>query len=108
MKFNIARPTDEDLKAAAEFFNMMRLVESGYHPSKVDEFDEPEFMDDKDKAEVLDALCEKFGECDLLLLLVVLETLLSPNNGIIDQDSDVLAFHPRLRLAGVEVIKSES
>lgn len=105
--FNIARPTDEDLKVAAEFFDMMRLVEAGYHPLKVDEYDEPEIMDDKDKAEVLDALCEKFGECNLLLLLIALETLLSPNNRIIDQESDVLALHPRLMSADAEVGKSE-
>lgn len=96
----ITRPEQEDLDAAFDFVGMMKAVaEFDLNPLERDEFDECRFLEDEDKAEVLDALCEKFNNCDLEWLMTVLNTLLSPQNGIVNQESEVLEFHPRFKSA---------
>ncbi|OHP52421.1 hypothetical protein [Neisseria sp. HMSC061B04] len=104
---NISKPENEDLRVAGEFIGMMNLVAQGYNPLKQDEFDEFIMLEDEDKDKVLDALCEKFNNCDLDWLFYVLGVLLSPNAGVIDQDSDILVIHPRQIPADGNTEKSE-
>ena len=93
----IMKPEQEDLQAAFEFIGMMTAVaRHELNPLEKDEFDELRFLEDKDKAKVLDALCEKFNNCDLDWLLIALAHLLFPDRGVIDQNSEILTINQNL------------
>ncbi|MFC5920888.1 hypothetical protein ACFPVS_09170 [Neisseria weixii] len=95
---NIAKPEKQDLAAAWDLIRMLDNVSCELNPLKpAGEDGDYEWLEDKDKAAVLDAVIEAYENCNLGWLMTALETLLSPKNKIIDQDSYILAFSPELK-----------
>ncbi|WP_165010841.1 hypothetical protein [Neisseria yangbaofengii] len=95
---NIAKPEKSDLAAAWKLIHMLDTVSYEQNPLKsVGEDGDYEWLEDKDKAAVLDAVIEAYENCNLGWLMTVLETLLSPINGIIDQEAYTLSFCRRLK-----------
>ena len=99
MGMNIMRPEQEDITAALQLARALSLTALGYHPGKLDQYGEPAWLDDADKPGVLDELCRLYQDCNLEWLLAALSVLTSPCQEIVDDDSDILRFHPRLEQA---------
>lgn len=93
----IERPTEEDIKEASGLLQALNLLSSGYNPFKTDEDEEPLWLEDQDKSEVLDNIIALYDECDIEWLLLALSTVISPGNRLIDPDQDVLEKHPSIR-----------
>lgn len=91
------RPEKEDFEAAWKLLRMLNLVYHGLNPLKPLDDEEFDFLWEEDKADVLDELVEVYENCDLEWLMMVLETLISPKNGIIDQNAETLEFSPELK-----------
>lgn len=97
---NIAKPEKQDLEAVWNLIRMLNTLSYEQNPLKpVGDDGDYEWLEDQDKAAVLDAVMEAYDNCSLGWLMMVLETLLSPENKIIDQESDTLAFSPELKAA---------
>lgn len=97
---NIARPEEKDLQAVWNLINILNTVSYELNPLKpINDDGDFEFLEDDDKAKVLDKIIEEYENCDIQWLMTVLETLLSPKNKIIDQESDIIEFHPELKAA---------
>lgn len=97
---NIARPEEKDLQAVWNLINILNTVSYELNPLKpINDDGDFEYLEDDDKAKVLDKIIEEYENCDIQWLMTVLETLLSPKNKIIDQESDIIEFHPELRAA---------
>lgn len=95
---NIARPEEKDLKDVWNLINILNTVSYELNPLKpINDDGDFEFLEDDDKAKVLDKIIEEYENCNIQWLMIVLETLLSPKNKIIDQESDIIEFHPELR-----------
>ena len=92
---DIMRPEQSDISAALQLVQALSLTALGYHPGKLDQYDEPVWLDDADKPSVLDELCRLYQNCNLEWLLAALSVLISPGRGIIDEGSDILQVHPR-------------
>lgn len=97
LKMTIAKPETEDFEDAWAFIRMLNLVTYDLNPLKTDTDGEYEYLADEDKSDVLDAVVEKFNECSLEWMLSALQALMSPEMGIINQDSDTLELHPKLK-----------
>lgn len=96
----IARPKKKDLQAVWNLINILNTVSYELNPLKpINDDGEFEFLEDDDKAKVLDKIVELHESCDIPWLMIVLETLLSPENKIIDQEADTLEFHPEFKAA---------
>lgn len=93
----IERPTEEDIKEASGLLQALNLLSSGYNPFKTDEDEEPLWLEDQDKSEVLDNIIALYDECDIEWLLLALSTVIAPGNRLIDPDQDVLEKHPSIR-----------
>lgn len=97
---NIARPEEKDLQAVWNLINILNTVSYELNPLKpINDDGDFEYLEDDDKAKVLEKIIEEYENCDIQWLMTVLETLLSPKNKIIDQESDIIEFHPELRAA---------
>ncbi|MRN38961.1 hypothetical protein CRG49_011140 [Neisseria sp. N95_16] len=94
---NIAKPEKQDLAAAWNLIRMIDNVSYELNPLKPAGDGDYEWLEDKDKAAVLDAVIEAYDNCNLGWLMTALETLLSPINGIVNQEAYTLEFHPRLK-----------
>lgn len=95
---NIARPEEKDLQDVWNLINILNTVSYELNPLKpINDDGDFEFLEDDDKAKVLDKIIEEYENCDIQWLMTVLETLLSPKNKIIDQESDIIELHPELR-----------
>lgn len=95
---NIAKPEKQDLAAVWKLIGMLNLVSYELNPLKpIGDEGDYESLEDGDKAEVLDDIIEAYEDSGLQWLMTVLETLLSPENGLINQEADTLSFHPRLK-----------
>lgn len=96
----IARPKEEDLQAVWNLINILHMVKYKLNPLKpINDNEDFEFLEDDDKAEVLDKIVEEYENCNIQWLMIALETLLSPDNKIIDQETDTLEFHPEFKAA---------
>lgn len=96
----IARPEEKDLQAVWNLINILNTVSYELNPLKpINDDGDFEFLEDDDKAKVLDKIVELHESCNIQWLMIVLETLLSPDNKIIDQEADTLEFHPELKAA---------
>ncbi|STZ76311.1 hypothetical protein [Bergeriella denitrificans] len=96
----ISKPNEKDLAAAWAFIRNLNLVSYGMNPLKpIGDDGDYETLEDEDRGEVLDALIEAYDNCDIQWLMTVLETLLSPENKIIDQEADTLELSPELKAA---------
>lgn len=96
----IARPKKEDLQAVWNLINILNTVSHGLNPLKpINDDEDFEFLKDDDKAKVLDKIVELYESRRIQWLMIVLETLLSPDNKIIDQEADTLEFHPEFKAA---------
>lgn len=96
----IARPEEKDLQAVWNLINILNTVSYELNPLKpINDDGDFEFLEDDDKAKVLDKIVELHESCDIQWLMTVLETLLSPDNKIIDQEAETLEFHPELKAA---------
>lgn len=94
----IARPEEKDLQAAWNLIHILNTVSYELNPLKpINNDGDFEFLEDEDKAKVLDKIVEEYENCDIQWLMTVLETLLSPDNKIIDQEANTLEFHPELK-----------
>lgn len=94
----IARPEEKDLQDAWNLINILNTVSHELNPIKpINDDGESEFLEDDDKAKVLDKIVELYKSCNIEWLMIVLETLLSPDNKIIDQEANTLEFHPELK-----------
>lgn len=97
---NIERPKKGDLAAAWECLRLLDLVSYELNPLKPIGDGDYELFKDQDAQAVLQAVKDAYENCDLTWLLIVLETLMSPENNLIDQDSDTLQFSPDLKRLG--------
>lgn len=98
----IARPKEEDLQAVWDLINILNTVSYELNPLKpINDDGDFEFLEDDDKAKVLDKIVEEYENCGIQWLMTVLETLLSPVNKIIDQEADTLEFHPEFKAAAL-------
>lgn len=98
MGMQILRPKREDLDAAWGLLNILHCVSSDLNPLVYDEeLGEYELMDDEDAPAVLAEIARAFNAADMHWLMMVLETLLSPENGLVDQESDNLDFSPEVK-----------
>ncbi|HHK6066645.1 hypothetical protein [Neisseria sp. 27098_8_112] len=96
----IAKPEEKDLQAVWNLINILNTVSYELNPLKpINDDGDFEFLEDDDKAKVLDKIVELHESCDIQWLMTVLETLLSPDNKIIDQEADTLEFHPEFKAA---------
>lgn len=95
----IARPEREEINEAFKLLRALGDVLQGIDPMKTNknEDDEPMWLEDKDKGKVLDHITELYDGCNIEWLLAVLDTLISPENEIIDTESDVLDIHPNIK-----------
>ena len=96
----IERPEEKDLQAVWNLINILNTVSYELNPLKpINDDGDFEFLEDDDKAKVLDKIVELHESCDIQWLMTVLETLLSPDNKIIDQEAPTLEFHPEFKAA---------
>lgn len=96
----IARPKEKDVQAVWNLIKILSTVNCELNPLKpINDDGDFEFLEDDDKAKVLDKIVEEYQNCDIQWLMIVLETLLSPDNKIIDQEADTLEFHPEFKAA---------
>ena len=100
---NIARPNKEDLDAVWELVAFLNKIEQGlnpiYQPADPEDEDDFEYLSDAPADEVLEALESKSANAGLSWIMTVLDTLLSSNNDIVDQESSVLDFSPKFKQA---------
>ena len=100
---NITRPNKEDLDAAWDLVAFLSKIEQGlnpiYQPADPEDEDDFEYMSDVVAYEVYKALKYKADNADLTWIMTVLDTLLSSNNDIVDQESVVLDFSPKFKQA---------
>lgn len=100
---NIARPNKEDLDAVWELVAFLNKIEQGlnpiYQPADPEDEDDFEYLSDAPADEVFEALEDKSADANLPWIMTVLDTLLSPRNGIVDQESSVLDFSPNFKQA---------
>lgn len=92
----IARATKEDINAAFDFIAAIKNTINGYHPSKTDDYGDPTELDDNERGEALEYVAELYGNSNIEWLLIAMGAIISPENGIIDQDSDTLDLSPDL------------
>lgn len=96
----IERPEKKDLQDVWNLINILNTVSYELNPLKpINNDGDFEFLEDDDKAKVLDKIVEEYENCGIQWLMIVLETLLSPDNKIIDQEADTLEFHPEFKAA---------
>jgi hypothetical protein len=100
---NITRPNKDDLDAAWELVAFLSKIEQGlnpiYQPADPEDEDDFEYMSDAPAYEVFKALKYKAESADLTWIMTVLDTLLSSDNDIVDQESSVLDFSPKFKQA---------
>lgn len=100
---NIARPNKEDFDAVWELVSFLNKIEQGlnpiYQPADPDDEDDFEYLSDAPADEVFEALESKYTDAGLPWIMAVLDTLLSSNNDIVDQESSVLDFSPKFKQA---------
>ena len=100
---NIARPNKEDLDAVWELVAFLNKIEQGLNPiyqsANPEDEDDFEYLRDAPADEVFEALEDKSADANLPWIMTVLDTLLSSNNDIIDQESSVLDFSPKFKQA---------
>lgn len=100
---NIARPNKEDLDAVWELVAFLNKIEQGlnpiYQPADPEDEDDFEYLSDAPADEVFEALEDKSADANLPWIMIVLDTLLSSNNDIVDQESSVLDFSPKFKQA---------
>ena len=100
---NIARPNKEDLDSVWELVAFLNKIEQGLnpisHPADPDDEDDFEYLSDAPADELFEALEDKSADANLPWIMTVLDTLLSSNNDIIDQESSVLDFSPKFKQA---------
>lgn len=100
---NIARPNKEDLDAVWELVAFLNKIEQGLNPiyqsANPEDEDDFEYLSDAPADEVFEALEDKSADANLPWIMTVLDTLLSSNNDIIDQESSVLDFSPKFKQA---------
>lgn len=98
---NITRPNKDDLDAAWELVAFLSKIEQGlnpiYQPADPEDEDDFEYMSDAPAYEVFKALKYKAESADLTWIMTVLDTLLSSDNDIVDQESSVLDFSPKFK-----------
>ena len=100
---NITRPNKDDLDAAWELVAFLNKIEQGlnpiYQPADPEDEDDFQYLSDAPADEVFEALESKSTKAGLSWIMTVLDTLLSSNNDIIDQESNVLDLSPKFRQA---------
>ena len=100
---NITRPNKEDLDAVWELVAFLNKIEQGlnpiYQPADPEDEDDFQYLSDAPADEVFEALEYKSTKAGLSWIMTVLDTLLSPRNGIVDQESSVLDFSPNFKQA---------
>ena len=96
MQMKIEKPEKQDLEAVWKFIGMLNTASYELNPLKPMEDGDFHPLEDGDKSDVLDGIITAYEDSGLQWLMSVLETLLSPANGIINQEAEYLEFHPRL------------
>ena len=100
---NIARPNKEDLDAVWELVAFLNKIAQGlnpvYQPANPEDEDDFEYLSNAPADEVFEALEYKSDNANLPWIMTVLDTLLSSNNEIVDQESSVLDFSPKFKQA---------
>ena len=100
---NITRPNKDDLDAAWELVAFLNKIAQGlnpvYQPADPEDEDDFEYLSNVPADEVFEALEYKSANANLPWIMTVLDTLLSPRNGIVDQESSVLDFSPYFKQA---------
>ena len=100
---NIARPNKEDLDAVWELVAFLNKIEQGlnpiHQPADPEDEDDFEYLSNAFADEVFEALEYKSANANLPWIMTVLDTLLSSNNDIVDQESSVLDFSPKFKQA---------
>lgn len=100
---NIAKPRKEDLEAVWELVAFLNKMAQGlnptYQPADPEDEDDFEYLSAAPADTVFEALESLTDDANLPWIMSVLDTLLSENNNIIDQESDVLDFSPKFKQA---------
>jgi hypothetical protein len=100
---NIAKPRKEDLEAVWELVAFLNKMAQGlnptYQPADPEDEDDFEYLSAAPADTVFEALESLTDDANLPWIMCVLDTLLSENNNIIDQESDVLDFSPKFKQA---------
>ena len=86
----IAKPTNEDINAAINLICAAKNIIDGYHPSKTDDYGDPAELDDDERGEALEYVAELYDQSNIEWLLIALGSVIAPENGIINQESDTL------------------
>ena len=99
----ITKPNKEDLDAVWELVAFLNKIAQGlnpvYEPADPEDEDDFEYLSNAPADEVFEALEYKSSNADLPWIMTVLDILLSPRNGIVDQESSVLDFSPKFKQA---------
>lgn len=99
----ITRPNKEDFDAVAELVSFLNKIAQGlnpiYQPADPEDEDDFEYLSNAPADEVFNALKYKYANAGLPWIMTVLDTLLSPRNDIVDQESSVLDFSPKFKQA---------
>ena len=99
----IAKPTNEDIDKSFELLRALRILSYDLNPfekqdsNEIGEPDEPPPLKDSDKSAALDQVIDLYNECNITFLLPALNTLISEENQVIDQDSDTLDFSQKIK-----------
>lgn len=100
---NITKPNKEDLDAVWELVAFLNKIAQGlnpvYQPADPEDEDDFEYLSNAPADEVFEALEYKSANANLPWIMTVLDTLLSPRNCIVDQESSVLDFSPNFKQA---------
>lgn len=100
---NIVKPNKEDFDAVLELVSFLNKIVHGlnpiYQPADPEDGDDIKYLSNAPADEVFKALGYKYVNADLPWIMTVLNTLLSSNNDIVDQESSVLDFSPKFKQA---------
>lgn len=98
----MAKANAKDMEAAFEMAGLLEAMERGFYPAREGDEDAPTHFESDDIRHVqflLDRLDEIARKGSLFRVVGGLDTLLSPNNAVVDPDDDCIALHPRFTQA---------
>lgn len=96
----LAKANAEDLKGATDLLHILSSIAQGCMPEGIEAVhDGAELFDIDDSADckiILKALIEIENGCNLQRVVWGMETLMNPENSVIDQESETLDLHPSI------------
>ena len=96
----MAKANEKDMNAAFELAGLLEALERGFYPAREGDENAPMHFDEtnREHLEYLhDRLTEIASKGSLFRVVGGLDTLLNPNNAVVDPDDDCIALHPRFK-----------